>query len=175
MHINIINDCLFLNNLVSYCKISKMKFFFLEKSNLYILLPDYLFIKKINSNFYFYFYNIFFKSFDLFFNFLLKFLNRLIKINRIKIFFSGLGFRVNFLSKDVLSFKIGFSHLVNLNIPFGVSVVLVKNNIYIESFNPSLLGSFANKIKNLKYPDSYKGKGFWIRSEKKKLKQVKKS
>lgn len=67
------------------------------------------------------------------------------------------------------------SHIVTLEIPKGIDIILVKNNIYVKSFNPSLLGSFVNRIKNLKYPDSYKGKGFWFQTEKKILKVMKKS
>jgi hypothetical protein len=173
--VRFLNNFSFWKELVSYVKISKMKFFFLENSNIYLLLPHYIFLKKNNSKFSFFFYRSFSKNFDIFFELFLKTFKSFIKINRSKIFFSGLGFRVTLLPNNILSFKLGFSHFVNLQIPQGVDVTIVKNNIYAKSFNPSLLGSFANRVKNLKAPDAYKGKGFWLRSEKKKLKPMKKS
>jgi hypothetical protein len=173
--LRVLNNFFFWKELIFYVKLSKMKFFFLENSNIYLLLPEYLFLKKSNNQFSFFFFDAFSDNFNIFFDIFLRTFKSFVKINCSKIFFSGLGFRVSFLSENVLSLKLGFSHLVFLKIPKGLDVILIKNNIYVRSFNSSLLGSFVNTIKNLRFPDSYKGKGFWLRSEKKKLKLMKKS
>lgn len=175
LNVFVLKNFCFWNQVVSYSKILNKKFLFLEASNIYFLIPNCLFLKKVENFFFFFFFSSIEDSFNIFFEFFVKIFKRLSKINRCKIVFSGLGFRVSFISSNILSFKIGLSHLVILEIPKGIDIILVKNNIYVKSFNPSLLGSFVNRIKNLKYPDSYKGKGFWFQTEKKNLKVMKKS
>ena len=49
-----------------------------------------------------------------------------------------------------------------------------KNIISVEGSDSVVVGNFTNKIRSLKIPDSYKGKGFWYKSEKEKLKEIKK-
>lgn len=93
-----------------------------------------------------------------------------------KLIFKGLGFRLN-ISEDYkyLIFKLGYSHLITLQIPSIVSSVKIKKKFfYIESFSKSELGNLIYRIKQFRLPDSYKGKGIWLKNEKKKLKQVKK-
>jgi len=75
-----------------------------------------------------------------------------------------------------LEFKIGLSHIVSLEIPsHDVVVFLIKNTIVVEGINPVVVGNFLKKIKNLKIPGSYTGKGFWYKNEIKILKPVKKT
>ena len=45
----------------------------------------------------------------------------------------------------------------------------------LEGFDPVAVGNFATKIKSLKFPDTYKGKGFWYKNEVKVLKEIKKT
>ena len=78
-----------------------------------------------------------------------------------KLILKGLGFRCNVNEKSkTFEFKLGFSHLLNLNIPENIKMTVRKSYINIESSNNVLLGNFINKIISLKKPDSYKGKGF---------------
>jgi len=165
----------FFENTTIFLKILKLKFFLLKKSNTYFLLPNYIFIKK-NNNSVSFIYSKSFKEKMLYFLFyFLNFLKKLNSLSRKKIFLTGLGLKITLIDQNLLSFKLGFSHLVNLKIPASIKVFVIKNNLYLESYNPALLGTFSNIIKNLKFPDDYKGKGFWFKSEKKKLKPVKKS
>jgi len=103
-------------------------------------------------------------------------LKSLEKSTRKKLFLKGLGYRINFSeNKKSLEFKIGFSHIIKLPIPQNnFSVIVDKNRITLEGTNPVAVGNFAVKIKNLRKPDNYKGKGFWYKNENIVLKEVKK-
>lgn len=99
-------------------------------------------------------------------------------IYRKKLLLKGLGFRISLYKKSKkIQFKVGFSHLISLSIPDNIKIRIKKkkkNIIKIESFDKVLLGNFANKIKNIRRPDCYKGKGFWYKNQKEKLKEIKK-
>lgn len=171
----LINYSFFFDNITFFLKILDFKFFFLKKSNLYFILPNYIFLKKIKNTLIFFYPIILNKKFNYFLFYFLNFFKKLSVITRKKIFLIGLGFKIVIINTNLLSFKIGFSHLINLKVPVGIKVIVIKNNVYLEGYNSASLGTFSNIIKNLKFPDSYKGKGFWFKSEKKKLKPVKKA
>lgn len=111
------------------------------------------------------------------------FINILIEIkNNEKFFFKqklllkGLGYRCNVdLEKKTLILKIGFSHLLTINIPDHIRNIVVKKTFLLfESTDKILLGNFINKIYKLKMPDIYKRKGFSFPYKQKKLKIIKK-
>ena len=78
--------------------------------------------------------------------------------------------------KKNLELKLGFSALITLPIPVEeVKVDVNKNIITLEGFDPVAVGNFATKIKSLKFPDAYKGKGFWGKNEVRVLKEIKKT
>ncbi len=93
-----------------------------------------------------------------------------------KILLKGLGFRSTFEDANkVLSFKLGYSHMSNLNVPdFIKNIKIKKNTILLESSDKILLGNYIKKIHELKKSDIYKGKGFSFQYENKKLKTIKK-
>ena len=97
-------------------------------------------------------------------------------IHKKKLKLKGLGYRVSFgSSNNILEFKLGFGHLVSLSIPKEkIKVILFKTVIIIEGFSKVEVGNFAQKIRSLRTPDIYKGKGFWYSYEKEKLKAIKK-
>lgn len=145
----------------------------------YILFPFALNLVKENNLYYLnYFTNNFFKFFY-FYNFFLKRIEHLYKPFQKKIFFKGLGFKMKYsdFRKDKLELKLGFSHLITLVIPKKqIKVFLIKKNrLAIEGFNYTLVGNFTEKIRMLRFPDSYNGKGFWYKNEFKTLKQIKKT
>ena len=47
--------------------------------------------------------------------------------------------------------------------------------LIVEGIESAVVGNFLKKIRNLKTPDSYKGKGFWYKNESKVLKEIKKT
>jgi large subunit ribosomal protein L6 len=68
------------------------------------------------------------------------------------------------LQGNVISFKLWFSHPVLFNIPTGIEVKIEKDPkwntlINLASHDKQLIGQVASKIRWLKKPEPYKGKG----------------
>jgi large subunit ribosomal protein L6 len=106
-----------------------------------------------------------------------RYFKSLEKPSKKKLVLKGLGFKAT-LSPDskTLELKLGLSHTIILDIPLeDLNVKIDKNNITIEGFDPVKVGNFATQVRNFRYPDSYKGKGFWYKNEIKVLKEVKKT
>jgi hypothetical protein len=160
---------------------SNQEKYFLLKSNLFIdkyyKLPTCIDFYKINNTFNFLSpKNLKFclDSYVSSFNIWLKSSNRSVKR---KLILKGLGFRC-FLSSDKkqISFKIGYSHIITLNVPEKIlSIVIDKNFLILESCDRVLLGNFSKRIKQLKTLDVYKNKGFSYKNEILSSKPIKKS
>ena len=87
----------------------------------------------------------------------------------------GLGMRINYLRVlHKLQLKLGFSNLITVDVPKSVRVLRRKDTLTLEGNNSVIVGNFANLIRSFRYPDSYKGKGFWYKNELRSLKPVKK-
>ena len=76
----------------------------------------------------------------------------------------GLGYKASIEGGKKLILSVGFSHLVNLNIPSTVKVTAVldsdKNTIItITGIDKNEVGAFAAKVKAVKPPEPYKGFG----------------
>lgn len=102
------------------------------------------------------------------------------QIYKKKLVLKGLGFRMSLEKKEngvgeKLSLKLGYSHLVDVDIPAFISSVRLKKNILIlESTNKVQLGDFAASIQRTKPPETYKEKGIYFAGDKVKLKPIKK-
>lgn len=71
----------------------------------------------------------------------------------------GVGNRCK-MNESQLTFKLGFSHLILLEIPKNVKVVVMKQtSLTVSSPDKELLGSFCAKIRALAPPEPYLGKG----------------
>ena len=113
--------------------------------------------------------------FDDFTSRLLNWLNSFNKPIVKKLLLKGLGLKATLLNSDQLELKLGFSHVINIKVPSSLTVSIKKNTINIEGYDSVLLGNFLHKIRILKYPNIYKGKGIWYKNELKTLKVVKKT
>jgi large subunit ribosomal protein L6 len=115
-------------------------------------------------------------SFEQFSNLILTFVKNIENSTKKKLKLKGLGLKVNLSSNlKSIELKLGYSHLILVEIPEkDIYVSIQKNVISIEGIDPVKVGNFANKIRFLKIPDSYKGKGFWYKYEEEILKEVKK-
>ncbi len=91
-----------------------------------------------------------------------------------KLIVEGVGFRVA-LNGNTLTLNLGFSHEVNVVVPEDISVAVEKNTITISGINKESVGQFAAKIRALKKPEPYKGKGIRYDGEFIRRKQGKKS
>ena len=70
----------------------------------------------------------------------------------------GVGYRVA-LEGEVLVLKVGFSHSVKVAPPTGVKFEVKKNKIKVSGINKQIVGDVAAKIRKIRPPDPYKGKG----------------
>ncbi len=91
-----------------------------------------------------------------------------------KLILEGVGYKSQ-VTGNILNLALGFSHPVNVDIPEGLSVKAEKNLITMSSIDKELVGSFAAKIRAMKKPEPYKGKGFRYHDEVIRRKQGKKS
>ncbi len=75
-----------------------------------------------------------------------------------KLQIEGLGFRAS-LEGDNLVLQVGFTHPVKLKTPEGIKFSVEKNIITVSGINKELVGQVAAKIRKVKPPEPYKGKG----------------
>lgn len=76
----------------------------------------------------------------------------------------GTGYRASTDGKS-LTLNLGFSHPVVIIAPKMVNFSVSGNKITIEGIDKQLVGQIAAKIKSIKKPDSYKGKGIRYEGE----------
>lgn len=91
-----------------------------------------------------------------------------------KLILEGIGFKAD-VKGEILALALGFSHPVNVPIPQGIKVTAEKGVVTISGINKNDVGQFAAKIRSLKKPEPYKGKGFRYEGEVIRRKQGKKS
>ncbi len=76
-----------------------------------------------------------------------------------KLILEGVGFKSDVKGTE-LHLALGFSHPVVVSIPEGLTVTSEKNNLTVTGINKELVGAFTAKVRALKKPEPYKGKGF---------------
>ncbi len=87
----------------------------------------------------------------------------------------GTGFRVKLQGEDLV-FEVGYSHqVVFKKIPGITYLVEGTNKIIVRGIDKQLVGQTAYKIKKIRKPDPYKGKGIRFAGEHIKLKPGKKA
>ena len=91
-----------------------------------------------------------------------------------KLVIEGIGFKSDVKGSD-LHLSLGFSHPVKVEIPAGLKVTADKNIITIEGVSTEAVGQFASKVRALKKPEPYKGKGIRYDDEVIRRKQGKKA
>ena len=164
-------------------------FFFTKEKKIFIVfsnkitsksieIPNFILVKKKEKN-------LFFKDIVRNSTTLLQFLNLKKKIvyllqNLDKKFkkyliVKGLGMRIKYNQWfHKLQLKLGYSNIITIDVPASIQIFKNKDVLTIEGNNATTVGNFANSVRNLKYPDSYKGKGIWYKNEFRTLKPVKK-
>jgi large subunit ribosomal protein L6 len=91
-----------------------------------------------------------------------------------KLILEGIGYKSEVKGSEIV-FALGFSHPVNVVIPPSLKVTAEKNLITISGINKEEVGGYAAKLRSLKKPEPYKGKGMRYQDEVIKRKQGKKS
>lgn len=85
----------------------------------------------------------------------------------------GVGLRAQLQGQKIV-FSLGFSHPVEFSVPKEIKVsVPTQTSIIVEGIDKTLVGQVAAKIRALKRPEPYKGKGIRYVGEKVKRKQGK--
>ncbi|MCC6995769.1 MAG: 50S ribosomal protein L6 [Deltaproteobacteria bacterium] len=75
-----------------------------------------------------------------------------------KLEINGVGFRAE-VKGPLLTMALGFSHPVNFSLPKGVTATVDKNVVSLAAVDRELLGATAAKVRELRPPEPYKGKG----------------
>ena len=91
-----------------------------------------------------------------------------------KLLIEGVGYKADLKGTD-LHMALGFSHPVVLPVPTGLMVKTEKGSITISGIDKELVGAFSAKVRSMKKPEPYKGKGIRYSTEVIRRKQGKKS
>jgi large subunit ribosomal protein L6 len=71
---------------------------------------------------------------------------------------TGVGYRAE-VSGETITMQLGYSHPVVFKLPKGVGAKVDKNRVFLSASDRDLLGQTAAKIRELRPPEPYKGKG----------------
>lgn len=75
-----------------------------------------------------------------------------------KLEINGVGYRAE-VSGQKLNMALGFSHPVTFELPKGISAKVDKNVVILSGIDREQLGEVASKIREIRPPEPYKGKG----------------
>lgn len=81
-----------------------------------------------------------------------------------KLELSGVGYRAA-TSGQSLVLTVGFSHPVMIEPPPGITLSVVEGNVLVAGIDKWLVGETAAKIRAVKPPEPYKGKGIKYQGE----------
>lgn len=70
----------------------------------------------------------------------------------------GVGYRSE-LSGRTITFHLGYSHPIHFQLPEGIDARIDKTRITLSGIDKELLGRTAAKIRSLREPEPFKGKG----------------
>jgi large subunit ribosomal protein L6 len=87
----------------------------------------------------------------------------------------GIGYKASLEGAKTLKLEVGFSHPVKLEIPEDLKVSVEKNIIKVSGIDKQKVGEFAAKIRRVRPPEPYKGKGIRYVGEKVRKKEGKKA
>ena len=82
-----------------------------------------------------------------------------------KLELSGVGYRAAVAGRD-LTISVGFSHPVKITADLGLNFAVNDNFITVSGIDKDLVGNMAAKIRSIRPPEPYKGKGIKYVGEK---------
>lgn len=91
-----------------------------------------------------------------------------------KLIVEGVGYKAAVSGNDV-TLSVGFSHPIKVSIPAGLKVTSEKGAVLVTGIDKELVGTFAAKIRGMRKPEPYKGKGIRYEGEVIRRKQGKKT
>jgi large subunit ribosomal protein L6 len=75
-----------------------------------------------------------------------------------KLEIEGVGYKARLEGNDLI-LEVGFSHPVKISPPEGIKFEVEKNIITVSGIDKELVGQVAAKIRKVRSPEPYKGKG----------------
>ncbi|MCD6233388.1 50S ribosomal protein L6 [bacterium] len=87
----------------------------------------------------------------------------------------GIGYRAVMDGENKIRLEVGFSHPIIISVPEGIQASVEKNIIIISGINKQKVGEFAAKLRRIRPPEPYKGKGIRYLGEKVRRKEGKKA
>lgn len=81
-----------------------------------------------------------------------------------KLEFEGIGFKAS-VEGSALVFQLGFSHPIRFEAPEGIKFAVEKNTITVSGIDKELVGEITARVRGLKPPEPYKGKGIRYKGE----------
>ena len=75
-----------------------------------------------------------------------------------KLEINGVGYRAD-VAGQKLNMALGFSHPVSFDLPKGIAAKVDKNIVILTGIDKEILGETASKIRAIRPPEPYKGKG----------------
>ncbi len=75
-----------------------------------------------------------------------------------KLEINGIGYKFAVSEKNI-TLNVGFSHPVIFELPDGIIAKIEKNILTLSGIDKELVGEVAAKIRNIRPPEPYKGKG----------------
>ena len=77
----------------------------------------------------------------------------------------GVGFKVA-VKGNIVDLSVGFSHPVLIELPKGLEAKAEGNKLTISGIDKELVGEYAARIRRVRKPEPYKGKGIRYEGEK---------
>lgn len=81
-----------------------------------------------------------------------------------KLEIEGVGYRAS-VEGEELVLNVGFSHPIKIKAPEGIKFLVEKNVITVSGIDKELVGQVAAKVRAVKPPEPYKGKGIRYQGE----------
>lgn len=75
-----------------------------------------------------------------------------------KLELSGVGYRAN-VSGEELALNVGYVNPIKIKAPSGIKFLVDENVITVSGIDKQLVGDVASKIRQVRPPEPYKGKG----------------
>lgn len=91
-----------------------------------------------------------------------------------KLQIEGIGYRAKIEQEDII-LQMGYTHPVKIKKPEGIDFLVEKNIITVSGIDKTLVGLIAAKIRKVRVPEPYKGKGIRYAGEIIRRKQGKKA
>ena len=84
----------------------------------------------------------------------------------------GTGYKAEMAGSDGLKLTLGYSHPIDFKLPKGIDAKVEERGtlLTLEGIDKQIVGETAAKIRELRKPDAYKGKGVRYRGEELRLK-----